>query len=158
MGSAIGFLALSVACTGVSTNLAYLHTLSRVSHALLPSFANQTLTGYLTRRMMPPPASLTMEIYPTPLWFRLVNAAAAGVAVAALAARVIAIRRAGCNPDRVAVPALLVMSLVFAPVAWTHYYLLLLPAVVVLVGEAVRQGRQARRQAAEGIRPAWNAG
>ena len=131
--SALLFLA-SIVSTGWALNTAYLHNLAQLSNMLLVAWNNQSLAAVWMGPHYPASEELAWHALPLP---RVVKLTSMFLSIAcALAGGFMDLRLRGLRPDGGkpygAAFALLGIT-IFATVAWTHYYvLLLLPLMLML--------------------------
>jgi hypothetical protein len=115
--------AMTVAVAGPDLMLAYVQSMRRVSNVLLVAYNNQSLAAWLGSssevgdwRMLPLPAALKLTS---------LAAAIIGVALSGWMSRRHAWRGAS-------VGVALISITICTPIAWTHYFVSLIPAVMVL--------------------------
>lgn len=123
----VAIAAATVAVVGLPLTLDYVQSMRRVSNVLLVSFNNQSLAAWLAYS-----GSMGSEL----INWRILPLAPALKAVCLLAS-VASIAFAGWMSRRKessgsAVALALIGMTVFSPIAWTHYFLALIPAVMVL--------------------------
>ena len=124
-----GLAVASVVVGGVDLNLAYLQNVRRLSDLTVVAFNNQSLQALLVRGTVALPESFMWRVHATPEWVRPTVAAAGLLLALAVVHRA---RAAGAAGERIAVPGLLLVATILAPIAWTHYFLVLvIPAVVL---------------------------
>jgi hypothetical protein len=127
VGAGLGVLtALSVALTGVGPNLAYARRVAEISGIALVTFNNHSLSALLTRYTFREPDLSTFVMLTPPLWVRA-TVVAAGVAFVVLAVALTRRRR-----DAALLDALSILAMLLLPsIAWTHYFVFLLPVALV---------------------------
>ena len=124
----LALAAFTVTAVGVGVTVDYVESMRRVSDVLLVSFNNQSLaaTWAYSPSMMSELGNWRMFALAPALKIVSLIATIAGVALAGWASR----RREWAGAS--AALALIVIT-VFSPIAWTHYFLALVPAVMILV-------------------------
>jgi hypothetical protein len=124
-----GAAALSVVVIDPALNAEYLRRVSEISHIVVMGINNQSFMAWLLNGFRS--ALLDWGMAPLPDWVRTLNWAVAGIIVAAFALR---LRHAPTeHRDPVATTMILLVTTVFAPIAWTHYYLVLSAVSVVIL-------------------------
>ncbi len=120
-----GFACLAV---GFSPLKEFLDTLQRVSNILLISYNNQSLVAWLGAFGADPVEIWNWHMLPLPYALALAGTifSVASVALAGWLSRRLA-------SDRLPIAFALIALTVFAPIAWTHYFIALIPAVMVVV-------------------------
>jgi hypothetical protein len=139
--------AISLFAGGVPLYRIYLEQLGRLSHTLLLSQNNQSLAAWWMTHLYPFDEVQNIDILPLPTPLRMVSSLA--LLGCTLAGALLDRRRrisqeqgAGSSPPFGAVTAFLAATL-FAPIAWTHYFIVLLIPVMLLW--------QARRTLSQGV-------
>lgn len=127
---------LTVAAVGPHLVAVYLASLHRISRVLLVSLNNQSFAASLMGRFHPEDDLYDVDIFALPTSVRL-GSAALLVGFTALGGWIDRRRRAlsgGLNPARVPIGAAmaLVAATIFAPIAWTHYFVILLAPLMLL--------------------------
>jgi hypothetical protein len=120
--------ALTIATAGLNLTLDYMHSMRRVSNVLLVSFNNQSFAAWLaySQSMLPELGNWRM--------FVLAPSLKAAALVTSIAGMVISGWMSKRDEWlRVSVALSFIASTIFSPIAWTHYFLVLIPAVMVLV-------------------------
>ena len=131
-----GLAAATLLVSGAGLVVAYIDILQAFSRHVLLSFNNESLATVLLARQLSPATAFDFAMVAQPVWARLL-----GVALTAGAAALGGLldRRAAPADQRGAV-LVLVAATAFAPLAWNHYFvILLLPALIFL--QAWRDGR-----------------
>ncbi|SFO44573.1 Protein of unknown function [Bradyrhizobium sp. Ghvi] len=119
--------ATTVAAAGLDLTLDYVQSMRRVSNVLLVAFNNQSLAAWLGSSFGMQAEVGNWRMLPMSAAMKLTSLAAAivGVAISGWMSRRQAWRGA-------AVGVALVSITIFTPIAWTHYFVSLIPAVMVL--------------------------
>lgn len=135
-----GFLAalalVSVALAGWPAHLAFLESVSEIGRSLVMAHNNQGLAAFIGHFEVP--RAEMFEWRPFPLGAPVRAALIAGAALV-LGAAITAGRRApDGRADAAAMLAILLAATVAAPLAWTHYYVLLVIPCIVLAGTGHR--------------------
>ena len=136
----------TVGAVGSHLVAAYFADLHRISRVLLVSMNNQSFAAWLMGRFHPEDDFFDVDIFPLPTALRL---ASMGLLIAFTAAggwidrRRRAGARLGADANATARPPVgammaMVAATVFAPIAWTHYSVILVAPVMVLLEEARR--------------------
>jgi Glycosyltransferase family 87 len=136
--SLLVLLGSTVAFAGHDITVAYLHSMSRVSNVLLLSANNQSLAAWLMQDRYPA-AALSFRSLLLPAGLKLVCLGL--VALSAIAGGVCDRRLAALDaslPPYGAVFAL-VGATVFTPIAWSHYYLVLVVPLILLLDDHLRR-------------------
>ncbi len=136
-------LAAAHLTTGPALFADYLATLDRVSHTLLLSQNNQSLAAWFMGHLYSLAEVAHLRILPLPPALRLLGTAL--TLAAALLGGLLDRRRAPAvlPPSPIAVPLgallTLIAATIFTPIAWTHYFIVLMPTLMVLAAEARRR-------------------
>ncbi len=124
----------TVAAVGPGLTAAYLESLHRVSRVLLVAQNNQSFAAWAMARFYTPDEVFDINILPLPAAIRLGSTALMLVCTAAggwldrrVAGRLL---RGARFPPVGAMMALLALT-IFAPIAWTHYFILLIAPLMV---------------------------
>jgi Glycosyltransferase family 87 len=129
----VGFLAgaavLGLVVLDPRLNLTYLHRLREISNIVVLGMNNQSFVTWLTA--MTTPIELKWQMAPLPAWLKLLNYSVAAVVFLAFAWRWRVARPVDVHAAAIAV--ILLVTTIFAPIAWTHYYLVLVVISVVLL-------------------------
>lgn len=136
----VGLAALSVALLGARCHVAYVERVAEIGRIALVAHNNQTLSALLTRPGFP---SEELD-----MWRMVQPSLAARTAVPVLglfmaAWPVWALRRDRRSPVLEGVA--LLATLLLPSIAWTHYYVLLVPVALVAVEHAMREGTRGPR-------------
>ncbi|WP_158615558.1 glycosyltransferase 87 family protein [Acidipila sp. EB88] len=132
-------LLLTVVLAGPHLTAAYFADLHRVSRVLLVSQNNQSFAAWCMGRFFPADEVFDLNIYPLPGAVRLGSLALMLLTIASGA--MLDVRSSGTRAGeaKAAAPLGAMMALVavtlFAPIAWTHYSIVLVAPVMVLMGE-----------------------
>ena len=128
--------AISLFAGGVPLYRIYLEQLGRLSHTLLLSQNNQSLAAWWMTRLYPFDEVQNIDILPLPAALSIISSLA--LFSCTLAGALLDRRRrmrqeldAGFTPPFGAVAAFLAATL-FAPIAWTHYFIVLVIPVMLL--------------------------
>ena len=128
---------VTVAAVGPGLTAAYLESLHRVSRVLLVAQNNQSFAAWVMGRFYTPDEVFDINILPLPTAVRLGSTALMLVCTAAggwldrrVAGRLL---RGAPFPPVGAMIALLALT-IFAPIAWTHYFILLIAPLMVAFG------------------------
>ena len=131
-GWLVFFSTVTVLATGVPLFKLYVGEISRLGHLLLVSQNNQSFAAWFMARFYPATAFMKIDILPLP--------AAIGVVSSLLMVPLTAIggyldlRRT--EPVPIGTVIALLSAMIFAPIAWTHYSILLIAPVMLLVDSA----------------------
>lgn len=124
-----GLVLLTVGTTGSALFATYLHRLMETSNVLLVSFNNQSFAAWIMGHKFSPDEFEAWHSFPLPASLKvasLILAPLAAVAGAGLD------KRATDRPPYGAIFTL-IASTIFAPIAWSHYFfLLLIPTMMLL--------------------------
>lgn len=141
--SFVGFSALLVAVsllsTGLPLNLIFLHNLSQISNMLLVSWNNQSLAAFVLAGHYPVAEQQLWHSFPLPPAMKWLSTllTVAFTALGGLLDR--RSEQAGpVVPPYGAVLALLA-AVIFAPLSWTHYYILLVVPLMIMLDEFLRK-------------------
>lgn len=129
----IVLVALTVLATGRTTTMDYVHSMSRVSNILLISGSNQSLAAWWMGDFRMKTAVLGFQplLLPAALKISCLGLVVAATVIGGFCDRRLAIRKPGTPPFG-AVFALLGAT-VFTPIAWAHYYLILMVPLMLLL-------------------------
>jgi len=119
--------AFTVAAVGIGLALDYVQSMRRVSNVLLVSFNNQSLTAWLAYSQPMFSELRNWRILPLTPALKAVSlvTSVASVAFAGWMSRKLELKGA-------TVALALISVTVFSPIAWTHYFLSVIPAVMIL--------------------------
>ena len=139
--SLVGLAALSVGWLGGELHLEYLDVLRRASGESIVAFNNQCVRVWLMDMISPPNYYFDWTLVETPKWIGPVNLLLAGICFSAILAVRWKTQRTPREYDRWGVPAIILMSILFAPIAWSHYYVFIVTPVLLFI-DAAYQRRQ----------------
>ncbi len=134
--------AATVVAVGPGLTGAYLESLHRVSRVLLVAQNNQSFAAWTMARFYSPDEVFDINVLPLPTAVRLGSMALMLACTAAggwLDRRVDARRKESAGFPPVGAMMALIALTIFAPIAWTHYFILLIAPVMVLL-QAMRSG------------------
>jgi hypothetical protein len=129
-----GLAAATLAIVGLKTMKCYLGELERISSVLLSAFNNQSLAAFLsdfgerTRGHYN-----TWEIQPLPLGTKIISMCCIVLIIVILARIRGRIARPAAGFEGLAVSGVLVSMTVFTPIAWSHYFIILIVPLMVLI-------------------------
>lgn len=137
--SIVTIAAASVLLVGWQSNLDYVDTLRRISSSGLATFNNQSVVGWLLTHSVAktPNRVLDFSVVPIPLAFRFANLMLLAATAGATIWRVMSAVRRGADPDRMVMPALFLLPLLFTPISWTHYYLAMVVPIFALTSASI---------------------
>lgn len=129
---------LSVLFLGIKINMEYLSNLNRISNVLLVSFNNQSFAAWWLGRSYDLSEILYWRMYPLADSIKIV-----GFCLILMVAAYFTMfyQRKQSNPshlDAISISSLLVASTIFTPIAWTHYYIVLLVPLLILMDGALQ--------------------
>jgi hypothetical protein len=137
-----GLWVVSIMVHGLALNLAYIDRVIQIGRSSVLAMNNHSLPAFLGRFVLPP-AEL-WQVQPLPLWLESVTLAS-GAAIVVLAVSRFP-KRSACEDE--ALPAVeslgFILMLLVPNVAWTHYFLFLLPGIGVLLSAVGPQARLIR--------------
>src|SRR5262249_51476741 len=127
--------AASIALTGVEVHRAYFARVTAIGRRTVVAYNNHNLMAVLSRRVVDPAAWADWRMFePRPMLVVL----SAALVVAALAATFVALQRLPREHDeswRPAAESVMLLVMLLGPgVAWTHYFIFLLPAMAAAIG------------------------
>jgi hypothetical protein len=122
----IGFQLASLALAGIELNLAFLSELKRISNVLLVSWNNESLAAIIMGHYYPGEL-MDWRILPLPTWLNLT-----GTCISLCTISLAAWLRRLEAEEGAAVSIALIGMTVFSPIAWSHYYVVLLVPVTYL--------------------------
>ena len=149
--SSAALLAITIVATGRGTVLAWLASMSRVSKMLLVAWNNQSLAGWLMGGHYPEAELWTWHIFPLP---PTVKALSLGLLIAsAIAGGYIDWRLHARDASQPPYGAILTLTgaTMFTPIAWSHYSVLLIVPVMMLLDAHLRRRSRALFAAAVSI-------
>ena len=136
--------AVTVAAVGPGLTGVYLESLHRVSRVLLVAQNNQSFAAWAMGRFYPPDEVFDINSLPLPTAVRLGSMALMLACTAAggwVDRRISARPKEGARFPPVGAMMALIALTIFAPIAWTHYFILLIAPVMVLL-QAVHSSRR----------------
>jgi hypothetical protein len=128
VGLSFALMAATILAVGPLTMIDYLKSLYRISNILLVSFNNQSLAAWLAYNDAMRAELETWRILPLSAGLKAISVIAS-VGVVGMAGWLSRSRRQHCVTATLALVALTAGS----PIAWTHYWLVLIPASMVLL-------------------------
>jgi hypothetical protein len=131
---AIGVVTLLVA--GPKLSLEYLHTLSRASNLLLVAFNNQSFAAWWMGRSYPASELFVWHTFNMPMGMKVISTALSlgSATIGGWMDRASTAKTAGAMPWFGAAFAI-VGTMIFAPIAWSHYsVVLVIPAMLLMDG------------------------
>ncbi len=131
----IALVALTVLAVGRITTTDYIHSMSRVSNILVLSEGNQSLAAWWMANFFLKKEALSFRALPLPAALKVIclGLVIASTIVGGFCDRRLAKRSPGIPPYG-AVFALLGAT-VFTPIAWAHYYVILIVPLILLLDE-----------------------
>lgn len=119
----------SILVSGTEMFLDYIHSMRRVADVLLLSFNNQSFAAWYaySHAQMNELWNWRIHTVPIILKYGSILLCVVGVMFCGVLAR------RNPNKDSLAVSIALIFITIFSPIAWTHYYIMILPAVMVTV-------------------------
>jgi hypothetical protein len=133
----------SVEINGMPLNREYWQTLQRVSQTGLVAFNNQSVPAWLLRAQVPLGDVFDWRILSIPRWIQVTSSMGLCLTLAGITWLILR-DRGQAHDDRLVVPVLLTAT-IFAPIAWTHYFITLAPAAIGFTGLPVAAGGSAAR-------------
>ena len=133
---------LTVGLTGWPLTAAYMAVLKRVSHVLLISQNSQSFAAWVMGRFYPRPEYLVLHSFPLPAALRIGSLLLLILftVLGGLLDRARERSLAGMPLPPLGAGIALVAATIFAPIAWSHYFIVLVIPVMLLVEEARRRG------------------
>jgi hypothetical protein len=128
-GASAVLAALTAAATGWDATTAYIATLQRVSGVLLAAFNNQSLAAFLSPESWQRAYLLDWRMLPLAGWLKLLSI---GLVIASAAGAGWLSRGGEAVRRGAALSIALIGITVFTPIAWSHYFLVLIPAAMLL--------------------------
>jgi alpha-1,2-mannosyltransferase len=129
-GAALWGLSLAVAGWGLHAQ--YVARVRAIGASVLAAYNNQSLPAFVTRFTLPADAAREWRIYPLPPVATIVTLAVVGAIVAAMAL-LLARSRDEARWRPLAEATAFVVILLAPTIAWTHYFVALLPVFAALV-------------------------
>jgi len=129
----IGLVLASLAVTNIELNLTYLSELRRISNVLLVSWNNESLAALIMGYDYPSEI-MDWRMLPLPTWLKIIGTCFA------LGTMVVAgwMRRLEVEEGATISIAFVGMT-AFIPIAWSHYFIVLLIPMAYLMGRAVKK-------------------
>ncbi len=130
---------LTVSAVGTGLTIDYVHELSRISNVLLVAYNNQSLAAWWGGRHSTLPELLAWRIGVLPPALKLVSLSTA--ILATIIGGALDCRRGATRPAEPPVGAVLSMLAItmFTPIAWSHYYIVLVLPVVLFLDAGVKR-------------------
>lgn len=125
----------------------YLANLDRIAGSLILAINNQSFAAWLSQLLWPVTQIHDFNVRPMPPGLSFASMALALLSLFYFSA--MTRRRAEVAP--IAAMAMMVTMTLCAPIAWTHYFIVLLPALMVVLQEGLAQRRHGILCAAAGI-------
>ncbi len=126
--------ALSLSVIALPVNLAYLHSLAQLSNALLVSWNNQSLAAWWMSSRFPSHEQGAWHLFPLP---GQVKWACTLLSIAAALFGGFLDRSSDSRKPPYGAALAFLGITVFAPIAWTHYYVLLIFPLILLLDRAL---------------------
>lgn len=128
--------AASVILTGLESNLAFLNNIMRLSKLSLASWNNQSIDGFLLRWATGALHLYDWHLLSLPRALKVVKCAVLAFAVVAWLGSLLKTRdRESKHANLLAFSLTIIMSVLFAPIAWTHYLLFFIfPCLALVIG------------------------
>jgi MYXO-CTERM domain-containing protein len=124
-----GLVLLSILTVGLDANAAYVHRVSEIARITLVTFNNHSLPALLTRLSFDHPNVSAFTMLPQPAWVRWTVAST----MAGATGLMLVVTRHGRSEDGALLEAYGMLALLLVPsIAWTHYFVFLLPAALGL--------------------------
>jgi hypothetical protein len=141
VAASLALVGITVAAVGPGLFVTYLHSLSQNSHVLLVAFNNQSFAAWREGQHMPASELMIWHILRMPVRMKLASLLASVLVtlVGGWMDRRASFVRPGAPPYG-AIFAL-VGGTVFATIAWSHYYILLVVPVMMMLDAAFADGR-----------------
>ena len=128
---------LTALAAGMETSLAYVSELKRLSSILLTAYNNQSLAAFmndLTGRIGTD--LFSWRIYTLSLHARILSAGSTLLVIALLTRARDRFRNVPVEFEGLAISAVLIAMTVFTPIAWSHYFIVLIIPLMVLADRA----------------------
>jgi hypothetical protein len=142
--ASVALAGITLAAVGPSVFLAYLHSLSQNSHVLLVAFHNQSFAAWREGQHFPASELMIWHVLRMPVRMTLVTLFLS--LLATVTGGWMDRRAALVRPDAPPYGAIfaLVGGMIFATVAWSHYYILLVVPVMMMLNAALAERGTAR--------------
>ena len=149
--SSVALLTITIALTGIGLVKDYFASMSRISHILLVAWNNQSLASWWLGRSFSKVEIYDWHSFPLPASVKFVSLAL--LVASAVAGGWLDRRLMTARPDAPPYGAVFTMigATVFTPIAWSHYYILLIVPLMLLIDETVRRRSYEFAVAAIGI-------
>jgi alpha-1,2-mannosyltransferase len=132
MATLAALWSVSVVALGIQPHVDYVQRLRTISGADVVAYNNHSLVAFLSRFSFAPSAWQDWRMWPAPA----VAAGGALLLCALIAGTVIATARDDERWRRRAEAVVFVLMLLAPNIAWTHYFVFLIPGIVVLAADA----------------------
>jgi hypothetical protein len=129
-----GLAALGLTLAGTPLHLDWIAGMRELGRSIVPAAPNRSVAALLYGAVYGlEPAADGLPLYPLPAWIAM---ACAGFGVAGLGLCLWGARRSRHRPaaDAAGQVALVLVTILATPLAWSHYYLILVPAAMVWTG------------------------
>ena len=140
--ASVGAILATLAAVGPPLFLEYLRNLERISDSVLVAFNSQSFLAAL-HRMGGNAEVFSWEMHPVSSWLGALNNTAGVAALAGLGWVTRRGQRRGAAMGGVACAGLVLLGTLFAPLSWSHYYLVLLLPWFVILGSPIGSTRTA---------------
>ena len=129
--------ALSIAAAGAPLHEAYVRRVLSIGRVVLVSFNNQSLSAVLGRMQLPHAAWFDWRMYHPGAALAVIHAAILGVIAVSAVASVARLPRERPERWRPLAEGFALLFMLLAPnIAWTHYFVFLLPVMAIVVAES----------------------
>jgi hypothetical protein len=129
---------LSILTLGLRINMEYLSNLGRISNTLLVSFNNQSFAAWLYGRLYNMPEILYWRIHPLAVSAKITSFFFVGLTIGYFALLYQRKQSDLEHLEAMSVSSLLIASTIFTPIAWTHYYIVLLVPLLILMDRGLQ--------------------
>ena len=145
----VALAAASLSLVGVHANVEYVERVRQIGGITLTAYNNHSLVAVLTRLARPGSPELFTMVTP-PVWAKAIVVAAVGGAIA-IVWRAVRGRVRGSEPE---LEAFTMLAILLVPsIAWTHYFVLLVPVVLLVLERAGREAKLASGAAIAALLP-----
>jgi len=128
----------TILLTGLDTSLAYFAELQRISSVLLTAYNNQSLAAFISDLSSGVQGDLfSWRMYSLSMEVKAVSTGMILLIIAVLAHMRRRLRGATEEYESIAVCAVLVAMTTFTPIAWSHYFIILIIPLMVLTNRAM---------------------
>jgi hypothetical protein len=132
---------LTIALLGTDIATAFTAELRRISDVMLVAYNNQSLAAWLGESLYPTANIFNWQMLPLPLFIKILSWGLVGASLLGAAA-VYQLRSAPSRSlDAFTTATVLVASTIFAPIAWSHYYVILIIPIIILLDHGLRTRR-----------------